>query len=86
VLDIAAFKRKSVTISWEFMFTRALFETEDMAAQGQLLNEVSALVDAGVLSTTLTSSDGPINAARLKQAHRAVESGRSIGKTVLVGF
>ena len=54
------FKRKSVTVSWEFMFTRPLFHTPDMQAQHDLLNEVSALVDASTLRTTLTEVAGPL--------------------------
>jgi zinc-binding alcohol dehydrogenase family protein len=30
-VDITVFKFKSVTISWEFMYTRSMFETEDIA-------------------------------------------------------
>jgi zinc-binding alcohol dehydrogenase family protein len=86
VLDIVPFKRKAVTISWEFMFARPLFNTLDMGEQGRILNEIAALVDAGILVTTLTRRDGPINAANLKQIHALVESGSAIGKTVLVGF
>jgi len=84
--DIVPFKQKSVGIAWEFMFTRPLFETADIAAQHRLLNEVAALVDAGVLRSTLTSQGGPIDAANLKRLHAQLESGRSIGKSVLVGF
>ena len=45
VLDIVPFKRKSVSIHWELMFTRSLFSTADMQEQGALLNEVARLVD-----------------------------------------
>ncbi|KXU87057.1 NADPH:quinone reductase [Caballeronia megalochromosomata] len=84
--SIAPFKPKSITISWEMMFTRSLFETADMDAQHRLLTEVSALVDAGVLRTTLSQASGPINAENLRKAHETVESGRAIGKIVLEGF
>ena len=57
------------------MFTRSLFETHDMIAQHRLLNEVSGLVDAGVIRTTFTESFGVITAANLKKAHAPVESG-----------
>ena len=57
VLDIVPFKRKSISVHWEFMFTRPLFGTTDMAAQHRLLDEVAALVDAGVLRTTLKRLD-----------------------------
>jgi len=85
-LDIVPFKRKSVSVAWELMFTRPLFETPDMIEQHRLLSEVSALVDAGLLVTTLTHEAGTINAENLRKAHALVESGRSIGKAVLTGW
>lgn len=86
VFDIKPFKLKSITVAWELMFTRSLFHTPDMAEQHRILSEVAQLVDAGVLRTTATQTLAPINAANLRAAHHAVESGRSVGKTVLVGF
>jgi NADPH2:quinone reductase len=84
--DIALFKRKSVSIHWESMFTRSVFETPDMAEQGALLNEVSKLVDKEVLQTTLADNFGPVTAQNLKRAHALIESGRAKGKIVLEGF
>ncbi|MTJ80272.1 MAG: zinc-binding alcohol dehydrogenase family protein [Telmatospirillum sp.] len=86
VLDIAPMKRKSLSVHWEFMYTRPLFQTADMDRQGRLLSEVADLVDAGVLRTTLREELGPVTAANLRQAHGLIESGRSIGKIVLAGF
>jgi zinc-binding alcohol dehydrogenase family protein len=86
VLDIVPLKRKSISVHWELMFTRPIFQTPDMIEQHRILTEVAALVDAGVLRTTLTDDLGPITAANLKRAHALVESGRAIGKTVLAGF
>ena len=85
-LDVMPFKRKSVSTHWELMFTRSLFETPDMGRQGELLNEVAHLVDAGKLRTTLAETFGLINAANLKRAHALLESGKSKGKIVLEGF
>jgi NADPH2:quinone reductase len=85
-LDVVPFKRKSVSIHWELMFTRSLFQTADIDAQGTLLDEVSGLVDAGTLRTTLADHFGPINAANLKRAHALIESGTARGKIVLEGF
>jgi NADPH2:quinone reductase len=86
VLDVSLLKRKSVSLHWEFMFTRAVFETPDMAAQHRLLNDVSALVDDGVIRTTLGEEIGAITAANLRRAHAVVESGKARGKLVLTGF
>ncbi len=85
-LDVTKFKRKSVSVHWELMFTRALFGTDDMVGQHRLLNEVAALVDAGLVRTTLAEHFGPINAANLKRAHALVESGKARGKVVLEGW
>ena len=85
-LDIMPFKRKSVSVHWELMFTRSLYQTPDMIEQHRLLNEVSRLVDAGTLRTTMTENAGRIDAATLRAVHAKVEAARSIGKTVLAGF
>ena len=85
-LDVVPFKRKSASVHWEFMYARSLFHTPDMIEQHCLLDEVSALIDAGVLRTTFREELGPINAANLKRAHALLESGTAIGKLVLTGF
>jgi zinc-binding alcohol dehydrogenase family protein len=85
-IDIGQLKRKSLSLHWELMFTRSLFETPDMIAQHRLLEEVAELVDAGVIRTTVGEHFGSINAENLKRAHALVESGQSKGKIVLEGF
>ncbi|MFD1705015.1 zinc-binding alcohol dehydrogenase family protein [Methylopila henanensis] len=85
-LDVNPFKRKSVSVHWEFMFTRSMFGTADIAAQGELLNEAARLVDEGALRTTASESFGVINADNLRRAHALIESGKAKGKIVLEGF
>ncbi len=85
-LDVSLLKRKSLSLHWEFMFTRPMFGTVDIGAQGELLDEVARLVEAGRLRTTLAEHFGPINAANLRRAHALLESGRAKGKIVLEGF
>ncbi|MGO3932674.1 zinc-binding alcohol dehydrogenase family protein [Rhodopseudomonas pseudopalustris] len=79
-------KAKSASLHWEAMFARSTFQTDDMIAQHQLLNDVADLIDKGVLRTTLDQSFGTINAANLKRAHALIESGRAVGKIVLEGW
>lgn len=81
-----ALKTKSVSFSWEFMFTRSMFKTPDMIVQHYLLNEVARAVDLGVLRTTLSQNLGIINAENLRYAHQLIESGRTVGKIALSGF
>jgi len=84
--DVAPLKRKSVSVHWEMMFTRPVFETADMNEQGKLLNEVARLIDAGKIKTTVTEVMSPINAVNLKAAHGVLESGKAKGKIVLEGW
>jgi zinc-binding alcohol dehydrogenase family protein len=85
-VDLTLLMRKSASFSWELMFTRALFKTEDMIRQHELLNEVAGWLDAGRLQTTMTEHLSPINAANLRAAHAKLESGQMIGKLVLSGW
>ncbi|MDX1725733.1 MAG: zinc-binding alcohol dehydrogenase family protein [Pseudomonas sp.] len=85
-LDIMKLKRKSLSLHWELMFTRSLFETADMIEQHRLLERVAELVDAGILKTTLGEHFGTINATNLRRAHALLESGQARGKVVLEGF
>lgn len=85
-LDANPLKRKSLSLHWEMMFTRPVFQTADIAEQGKLLTEVSRLVDAGTIRTTFAEHFGTINAANLKRAQALIESNRAKGKIVLEGF
>lgn len=85
-LDARPLKTKCISLHWEFMFTRSMFETDDMIEQHKLLARVAKLVDEGVLKTTLGEHYGKINAANLKRAHEQLETHRSVGKIVLEGF
>jgi len=85
-LNIMPFKRKSVAVHWEFMFTRSMFQTSDMSAQAHLLQQVAQMIETGKIKTTLNQVMGSINAANIRQAHHAIESERTQGKLVLEGF
>lgn len=86
LLDLELLFRKSATFVWELMFTRALFQTEDMLEQHKLLNQLASLVDEGKVKTTLTEKMSPINAENLRKAHARLESGTVIGKIVIENF
>ncbi|GAA1727871.1 zinc-binding alcohol dehydrogenase family protein [Aeromicrobium alkaliterrae] len=82
-LDIRAFKSKSLSWHWELMFTRPIQARPDQVRQHEILDEVADLVDAGTLRTTATTRLAPIDAERLREAHRLVEDGHVIGKVVI---
>ena len=85
-LDVLPFKRKSLSVHWESMFTRSTFRTPQLARQGEILRRVAQLVDRGIVRSTIAEQFGAINAANLKRAHALLESGKSRGKIVLEGF
>jgi len=85
-LDIMPLKFKALSLSWEFMFTRSMFQTEDMDAQHDLLNRVADLLDKGTLVSTINEHYGALSVANLQSAHELQVSGTAIGKTVLDGY
>ena len=85
-IDIKKLKLKSLSLHWELMFTRSMFNTWDMQKQHELLDIVAELIDSGLIKTTLGEHYGAINAANLKRAHAHIESNQAVGKVVLEGF
>lgn len=85
-MNIMLFKTKSVSTHIEFMYTRSMFQTEDMIEQHHILNNTAQLIEKGLLKTTVGAHFGQINAENLRKAHALLESGRAKGKIVLEGF
>lgn len=85
-LDAMPLKRKAISLHWELMFTRSLFQTPDMARQHEILEAVRRLIDDGTLRTTKGEHYGVINAENLRRAHALIESHQARGKIVLEGF
>ncbi len=81
-LDLMLLKSKAASWHWEFMFTRPRYG-HDMEYQRDLLIKVAELVDAERLRSTMTTMLGPINAEQLREAHRLIETGNTIGKIVI---
>ncbi|MFF5383875.1 zinc-binding alcohol dehydrogenase family protein [Pedobacter suwonensis] len=76
-------KNKSVTFSWELMYTRSMYQTDDMEQQHHILNALTKLLDDGTLKTTLNQALKGFSVENLKEAHRLLESGKTIGKVVI---
>lgn len=85
-VDVRLLKRKSLSLHWELMFTRPIFQTKDLVRQHEILDEVARLVDAGTIRTTVAEHFGRITAENLRRAHALLESGKARGKIVLEGF
>ncbi|MGL5388123.1 MAG: zinc-binding alcohol dehydrogenase family protein [Enterobacterales bacterium] len=82
-LDQNALKLKSAALHWEFMFTRSMFTTPDIAQQGEILKQVAQLLDAGKLSTTLSETLQGLTVDTLTAAHAKLLDGHMQGKLVI---
>ena len=42
-IDTSLFKQKSVSLSWEYVFTKSLYQTSDILTQGEFLDLIAGL-------------------------------------------
>ncbi len=85
-MPMAGMKVKAASLHWEYMFARAMHQTEDMIEQHKLLSNISEKIDAGTIRTTVTDVLSPISAKSIREAHRLIETGQAKGKIVIEGF
>jgi NADPH:quinone reductase len=85
-IDLKLLQDKSISFFWEFMFTRPLYETDDIVDQHHILNKVGEELEKGNLQHTLQETISPINAENMRKAHGKVEKGKMIGKIVVEGW
>ena len=67
-LDIHSIKPKALSFSWEFMFARSMYQTDDIEKQHELQNRVSELIDDGTLISTVNNNLGKASAKTLEEA------------------
>ncbi len=82
--DIVPFKRKSIGVHWEFMFTRSLFTTPDMQQQHSILKKVAVLVDSGKIRHTSTMVFDGFNETSFSNAYSLIAKGNHTGKVVIL--
>jgi NADPH:quinone reductase len=82
-LNMNLIKNKSAAFLWEFMFTRPIYQTEDMIEQHRLLKETARLIEEGDIQTTATKKMQGLTAETFREAHQIVEEGKMIGKLVI---
>ncbi|MDR0626729.1 MAG: zinc-binding dehydrogenase, partial [Bifidobacteriaceae bacterium] len=84
-IDLGLLKAKALSWHWEFMFARSMHRAQDLVRQHEILDALSGLVDSGTVRATLTTELKGLNAANLRRAHEAVETGHMVGKIVVAG-
>ena len=81
-LDISIFKRKAVSVHWELMFTKSMFDFR-MESQGKILAEVKNLVESGRMRTTANRVLHGLTVENLRAGHTMLEQHTNIGKVVV---
>lgn len=82
-INLDNLQSKSVSFSWEFMFTRSMYNTPDIERQGQILNEISKLIDNGTIRHTLNKKYIGFNTTNIADSHKDLLTGSTIGKVVI---
>ncbi|MBS0153646.1 MAG: zinc-binding alcohol dehydrogenase family protein [Nitrospira sp.] len=81
-LDISIFKRKAVSLHWELMFTKSMFDYR-MESQGKILNEIKDLIESGRMRTTANRRLNGLTVENLRAGHTMLEQHINIGKVVV---
>ncbi|WP_443938195.1 zinc-binding alcohol dehydrogenase family protein [Pedobacter sp. MW01-1-1] len=82
-VNIRQLKSKSASLHWELMFTRSMFQTDDMIEQHHILNKMANWLNDNTLQSTVNTILKGLSAENLKAAHQQLESGSTIGKLVI---
>lgn len=82
-INLRLLTKKKAHFSWEWMYTKSYYQTEDMISQHDILDRIAQMLDKGKLKCTMTKSLTPLNATNLRKAHRLVESDHMTGKVVV---
>lgn len=76
-------KTKSVAMTWKMIYTRILFNTEDVEQQHEILKKLTDLIDDGIIKITLSKTLEGFTVENMKKAHEMSESGKTIGKIAI---
>ncbi len=77
-------RSKGVAFHWELMFTRSMYQTPDMAEQGQILQRVAKMLDEGQLKGTLSKTLHGLSVESITEAHKLQLEGHMTGKIAIV--
>ena len=74
---------KSVIFSFELMYTRSLYQTEDWIKQHKYLTDLTEKVEKGAIQSTKTVHYKKMTPETLKEAYEKLNSETTVGKIVL---
>lgn len=81
-LDVSGLTPHAISVHLEAVFARVV-TNQHPEQQGQILRELTQLVDAGKVRSTLQKTLPGLTSENIREAHELVEKGDMIGKVVL---
>lgn len=76
----AKVRYRNITVHYQFMGARVAYNI-DPSRQGRILSGIAALVDRGLLTPHVSAR---FSLEQVAEAHRYIETGRTIGKIVVL--
>lgn len=83
-VNLNRFKPKSVTIRWEFMFTRSHGSDEQRRQQGRILHHIAAMIDENRLAVPAIQEVPDCTVEHLTQAWDYQRTGQCTAKQVVL--
>jgi zinc-binding alcohol dehydrogenase family protein len=77
------FFAKSLTMSFELIYTRSVYQTDDWIKQHEYLTELKNQVEQGFITSTMSKHFDRMNEDTLKEAYTLLQSEHTVGKIVL---
>ena len=81
--QIMDLKQKSVSLAWEWMFTKPMYKLDSMSTQSAYLEKIAQGLDSGMIDSTVTKVFNGFNLENIKKATALVEDGHMMGKVVI---
>ncbi len=78
-----SFFGKSVTFSFELIYTRSVYSTDDWIKQHEYLTELKNQIEQGFIKSNLETLYSEMNEDTLQQAYKQLKTGHTVGKIVL---
>lgn len=82
-VDLNILMRRSISMHWEYMFTKAAEGTWSLPHQGNILNQISQYIESGRIRSPVTEILEGLNVLNIEKAHSRLKELNMIGKLVI---
>lgn len=81
-VNLSILKNKSASFDWEFMFAKTNYDYQ-IDSQGEILKTIAQLIDDKKIVSTHTTTLEGLSSQTIFEAHRLLETNRTLGKIVI---